>query len=352
MNAIFNEEALRRRFRFHQGSIYLQDKALLNQTIYRRMSLNSFKRILEDKTFYVSRKYRFSDKKEGADSISFGYVISHFSVAGHPETIVKHDDERPENIYAAVVPVSCWSINGSDRFMRWKAYDHGGVEVMVKTTVGAFLSELEASTYHVYVSRVQYGRRTFNPDYDGLFWKSEGYVDEDEIRFCFVEDDWRQFNDRQMDDGVKLELKDLHFIQEIWVASMNSRQKAVEAYQELRNDSALGNLVHLSSLTEEPSYKVYSKTLSQLSSGIVRKLEEKNLKQPSIQLNAWKRIREWMENPKMKGTFSQGGKLRLPIDKTQFKSAYLTSHPTPSNHLSGADDTVINLMYRLLEEEN
>ena len=346
---IFKEEALMSRFKFHQGNLYLQDKELLTQAIYRRMSLESFKSIQERKEFYVPRKYRFSDKKEGADYITINHQFSHMGVAGHPETIPKHDDERPENLYAVVVPVSCWTQNGSDQFLRWKGYDHGGVEVMIKTTVGEFLAGLDTSHYRVYVSRVQYDQRSLNADFISLFWKSEGYTDEEEVRFCFVEEGWNQLDEKPIDDGIKLKTNSLSFIQEIWVASMSNHQKAVEAYQELRDDSVIGDLVRLSSLVENPSYQVSSLTLLQLSSRVICKLEEKRLKQPRIQLDAWKRIREWMEEPKMKSIYSKGGRIYLPIDKNAFKSAFHAAHPTPSGQLSGADDTVINLMYRVLE---
>lgn len=91
--------------------------------------------------------------------------------------------------------------------------------------------------------------------------------------------------------------------------------------------------------------------LTTFSSQITALLSSKLLKHPHVQLSSWRRIKEWLEEPTHRQHYLPDGLIHLPIDKKEFKADFHAAHPTPSGRISGADDTVINLMYRLLEEE-
>ena len=81
------------------------------------------------------------------------------------------------------------------------------------------------------------------------------------------------------------------------------------------------------------------------------RLSSKPLKQPHVQWGALRRIQEWMEEPENRQKYVRNGQVCLPVDKKAFKADFSVANPTPSGWLNGADDTVINLMYRLLDLE-
>lgn len=89
--------------------------------------------------------------------------------------------------------------------------------------------------------------------------------------------------------------------------------------------------------------------ISIITSRIIEVIEAKHLKNPRVQINSWERIREWLEIPNNRHRYISGEALTLPVDKKEFKHAFQTDHPTPSGRISGADDTVINMLYYAIE---
>ena len=249
--AIIDTSSLKKKFHYNQGDLYLTEANLLDVKIFRQVSFKSFSECVSKRKLYVSRQYQFSDYHEGVSFGSLIYRISHPHVVGLPlskkEMIEWQKRDNHFLPYIGLFPISCWSLNGEDRYMRWKTYDHKGIEVFFGTTIKQLVNALSINEYEVFISKVNYGRRDcFQPEFAVLFCKETGYKDEEELRICFIE----KKTPENVTSGVFVPLNNLDFINSITVASLYNRSDAVGAVNLLNEIDLLKGKVHLSSIIE------------------------------------------------------------------------------------------------------
>ena len=241
---------LKTKFKHNQGNWYFSDKGILDLQIYRQVSFRSFSELLSKKQFYVSRKNHFSDYHEKACYTNLLYSFSHPHCVDQCITdreLTKWKERDSTYIpYISIAPISCWSINGEDRYLRWKTYDHGGIEVFIGTSVSKLINALSCENYEVFASKVNYGRRDlFQPEYATLFFKEKGYKDEEELRFCFIEKDIPE-----NESGLLIPTKNFDFIDSVTVASLHNRSDAIGAFIILNEIESIKGKVRLSSIIE------------------------------------------------------------------------------------------------------
>ena len=248
--ATFDTLLLKTKFLHNQGNWHLSDKDILDIRIYRQISLRSFSELLSKKQFFVSRRNYFSDYHEKDCYTQLLYSFSHPHCVGQSVTNAELTTWKERDIaynpYISIAPISCWSINGEDRFMRWKTYDHGGIEVFLETSVSKLLNSLSCEDYEVFVSKVNYDRRNlFQPEHAVLFCKENGYKDEEELRFCFIEKDIPE-----KESGLRIPIKNIDFIDSVTIASLHNRSDAIGVFNILNEIAAIRGKVRLSSIIE------------------------------------------------------------------------------------------------------
>lgn len=92
-------------------------------------------------------------------------------------------------------------------------------------------------------------------------------------------------------------------------------------------------------------------TLNELQNQIKNYLTNRDVKDPKIRMNAFQKIRRFMEeNP----TFIVDEHINLNLDREKFSSQYLTYKTTigGSGKLSGAENHVIKLIYDYYGNKN
>lgn len=178
---------------FHVENIHIDSEGLLDLPIFRYMDIRSLLQIICDGKMFIARKESFSDWYEKENYMRILSLCSHFSIVGLSTPEVKLARHRKEDIAMSIflsqVPISCWTTESKDSYLRWKTYDKGDATARIETTLRKIIKDIELpDSVDIYAAYVQYEKpNVFKPFVSSLFVKNPTYVEEKEIRLCFID---------------------------------------------------------------------------------------------------------------------------------------------------------------------
>ena len=222
-------------FPVSEKNYHLRRKDDLELPIYRYMRLSPFLQILFDKKMEVHRRYCFTDWREQEPFIHCGFSFGHLYPAGEKVPEVLHrrweEEDKEKARRSALIPVSCWTTNREDQYLRWKAYGTGLLTVRIGTTVGKILQSMEGYLYPIYAGKVDYKEKMIpSPDYGKLFWKHPTYQCEEEFRFCFFDESERE----AMRSAIAVGLSSTDFIDSVMIHSFVDNGLALDIRDMIR----------------------------------------------------------------------------------------------------------------------
>jgi hypothetical protein len=251
-----------------------------NEIIWRYLSLEKFKSMLERKAVFFCRADRFSDPFEGSvpkREANYRFI--------EQERIANHN-RQPLNLAQAIknelgtkethkmlkwlYTVNCWRIGESEADFMWRLYLKSNFGVAIKSNIKSIIQAFSETPENILISKVRY------IDYDNdiwyhpiefpygnynfitpLFHKRKEYLHETELRLLHkvdeAEGDENYWTKQEFEKGVFIDISINHLIDEI-VLPPTSDYYIEDKVKELLNDFSLDKPVRKSKLSDEPVY--------------------------------------------------------------------------------------------------
>ncbi|MFJ7756303.1 DUF2971 domain-containing protein [Peribacillus muralis] len=149
-----------------------------NPTVWKYMSMEKFKSLIDEKALYFSKPSGFFDPLEGSYSY---WDIKQRDTGGNTRDYMKRIQE-----FSAI---SCWHINDHESAAMWDLYLGGGDGIAIKTTYKDLYNSIH-DPYIIFSGKLQY--IDFNKDmtsenvFDTLFYKRKSFSFENELRLMII----------------------------------------------------------------------------------------------------------------------------------------------------------------------
>lgn len=171
---------------------YLNKCIESNVSIYRYLDIDSFLQILNG-DFFVSKKRRFADGYDAGTKVPFKEIATNFLRVVGDDIAIPQKPFNLEQVLGVLQDsqeylVSCWTKNEDD-FLMWNAYTQSSCSVCLQSTISNFVASLTSiDDYSILCSPMFYdGFTNIGELEDVLFRKQRMYMNENEIRFYFLD---------------------------------------------------------------------------------------------------------------------------------------------------------------------
>lgn len=205
----------------------------LDTSIAKYMSLTHLLYMLENKTFYIRRRYTFDDRKESTiypweigALYGFQSKPSKDVIAKNQQATQKLIDEHKKYCN---LPTSCWTLNSDENYLMWKAYAPE-CGVMITSSGNRLVDAIDYSGYDlICIPLIYKGYRNQNI----LSAKDRFYSDEREVRFYFDSDNDDTTNSEG--DHIELPICPEKLIGKIVISPFIKKTKALEIKKILKD---------------------------------------------------------------------------------------------------------------------
>lgn len=192
-----------------------------DQVLWRYMDLPSCLSVFASRAIHFRRGDCFSDKHEGAFTLSVKQKIES-SIAKH--TLQTSYSEFKEKLRQRVF-ISCWHASIDDSMAMWALYGKGALSIAVTTTVDQLAAELRKAKipHPLAIEKVKYIKHWRNPKisispYSNVFkYKVKAYAFEKEVRVIIdrMDQDWDEV---VTEDGMSVQVTPQNLIRSIVVS--------------------------------------------------------------------------------------------------------------------------------------
>jgi len=216
-------------------AVYTKHSKLLlrypdSQKIWRYMTPDRFKSLIEKEALFFCRADRFDDKWEGIFPIKmikkFGLDKHSFpSDDGKTYTSCEWHIQKEARSYL----INCWHVNDSESFAMWKIYgrDHQDA-IAIQSTIGRLKKCFNVINERIWIGEVDYidfrewepKNRFFNSDIPNtlktFFLKWNYFVYENEIRAVIN----KSYEEHKSDKGILIKVELSELIEKIYISAV------------------------------------------------------------------------------------------------------------------------------------
>jgi hypothetical protein len=232
-------------------AVYTKHSKLLlrypdSQKIWRYMSLDRFKSLIEKESLFFCRADQFNDDKwEGIFPIKmikkFGLDTQSFpSDDGKTYTNCEWHIQKEARSHL----INCWHVNDSESFAMWKIYGRDQQDaIAIQSTIGCLKNSFSANNERIWIGEVEYidfrdwepENRFFNSDIPNtlktFFLKWNYFAYEKEIRAVIN----KSYNEHKSDKGIPIKVDLCELIEKIYIPAVADPKIEKEVVEFLEN---------------------------------------------------------------------------------------------------------------------
>lgn len=183
----------------YKENVYLNPNISSGQKIFRYTNLSNLLLLLGAGKNYISKRNKFSDKREKGELLNKKLRFGRFYIANEtpPQILLDEWFSKDEQVNEGFhLYASCWTCKEQEDILMWRMYAADEYGVRIGTTVGTMIEAIRDQSYTLLAGRMDYGpEKSLNEVDVALFHKTKFYQNEEEFRFYLV--DGRAKEDRR-----------------------------------------------------------------------------------------------------------------------------------------------------------